>query len=142
LWAALGLAALVAACRTPQPGTTLTGAAAPRIAVEQFLSAVRAQDLQAMSAVWGNEKGPARDQFERTELEKREIVIQSCLSHDKFRILDESPGEGGTRVLRVELTIGSVVRSPKFKTIRGPSDRWYVLDAEMLRCGEVNRQRP
>jgi len=50
--------------------------------VDQFLAAVKAQDLQAMSVVWGTSKGPARDQLERSELEKREIIMQGCYDHD------------------------------------------------------------
>ena len=34
-------------------GTSAAGAASPRLALETFLAAVRAQDLQAMSSVWG-----------------------------------------------------------------------------------------
>ncbi len=130
-----------AACRggggSPPPGATLTGAVAPRRAVEDFLSAVRAQDLQAMSVVWGTDKGPARDQLERTELEKREIIMQNCFTHDSYRILDEAPAEGGQRVLRVELTKGRITRTPRFYTVKGPSDRWYVQDAEITAVRDI-----
>ncbi|MGH7621426.1 MAG: hypothetical protein ACREMU_03720, partial [Gemmatimonadaceae bacterium] len=53
----------------------LTGAAAPRLAVEQFMAAARAQDLQAFSAIWGSEKGSARDIVPRDQLEKRELTM-------------------------------------------------------------------
>lgn len=118
-------------CRTPGPGGTQTGADRPRHAVELFLAAVNAQDIQAMSVVWGTEKGPARDQLPRNELERREIIMQQCYAHDRYRVVDELPGEGGTRTLRVEITRGSVVRTPQFVTIKGPSDRWFVLDADL-----------
>src|ERR687885_2406127 len=42
------------------PRGSRVGADSPRDAVEDFLKAVRAQDLQAMAAVWGTQKGPAR----------------------------------------------------------------------------------
>ncbi len=108
----------------------LPGAAAPRQAVERFLGAAKSQDLQEMAIAWGTEKGPARDQFERTELEKRLIVMQGCYDSDRHRIVDENPGDGGKRVLRVELTKGSVTKTPRFTTVKGPSDRWYVEDAD------------
>jgi hypothetical protein len=133
---------LFAACRhaaTPV-GQPLPGAVAPRVAVEQFLSAVRAQDLQAMAVIWGNAKGPARDQFDRTELEKREIIMQSCLDHEKFRILNEAPGEGGQRVFRVELTKGTVTATPLLTTVKGPSERWYVTNAELAAAQPLCRQ--
>src|SRR3954471_9038880 len=134
----------VAACRsasTPSPSPTsapsstsssanLPGAAAPRQAVERFLGAAKSQDLQEMSIAWGTSKGPARDQFERAELEKRLIVMQGCYDSDKHRIVDETPGDNGKRVLRVEITKGTVTKTPRFTTVKGPSDRWYVEDAD------------
>jgi hypothetical protein len=126
-----------AACRsapTPAPGSAaaanLPGAPAPRLAVERFLGAAKSQDLQEMSIAWGTSKGPARDQFERTELEKRLIVMQGCYDSDKHRIVDEQPADNGKRILRVELTKGTVTKTPRFTTVKGPSDRWYVEDAD------------
>lgn len=126
------LVLVVTACHSgaSAPGNALTGAPAPRRAVEQFLAAVKSQDLQAMSVIWGTAKGPARDQIERTELEKREIIMQSCYDHDKFKILDESPSTEGKRLVRVQLTRGSKSKTPGFVTVKGPSDRWYVQDAD------------
>ncbi|MGQ0540192.1 MAG: hypothetical protein ACT4R6_14720 [Gemmatimonadaceae bacterium] len=118
-------------CRTAVPRGELTGADRPRRAVELFLAAVSAQDIQAMSVVWGTEKGPARDQLERNELERREIIMQQCYAHDRYRVLDELPGEGGSRMVRVEITRGRATRTPQFVTIKGPSERWYVMDADI-----------
>jgi len=112
------------------PAANLPGAAAPRAAVERFLGAAKAQDLQELSIAWGTAKGPARDQFERTELEKRLIVMQGCYDADKYHIVDEQPGDNGKRVLRVDLTKGVVTKTPRFTTVKGPSDRWYVEDAD------------
>jgi len=132
----------VTACRsasTPEPNSSaapaanLPGAAAPKLAVERFLGAAKSQDLQELSIAWGTSKGPARDQYkeeERAQLEKRLIVIQGCYDVDKHRILDEVPSDDGKRVLRVELTKGTVTKTPRFTTVKGPSDRWYVEDAD------------
>jgi hypothetical protein len=131
------LSLAVAACRSgssepPKVSASpnLPGAAGPRQAVERFLGAAKSQDLQELSIAWGTSKGPARDQFERTELEKRLIVMQGCYDSDKHRILDEQPGDNGKRILRVELTKGVVTKTPRFTTVKGPSDRWYVEDAD------------
>jgi hypothetical protein len=138
---------VLAACRstppktTPQPMGGGVGAAAPRLAVENFLAAVRAQDLQAMAIVWGTAKGPARDQLERTDLEKRELIMQGCFDHDKFRILDETPGENGMRVFRVELTKGTVKATPHFYAVKGPSERWYVNDATIQEARAICKLR-
>jgi len=120
---------LLACGRNPRPGEALTGAPAPRLAVEQFLAAVKAQDLQAMSVVWGTSKGPARDQLDRTELEKREIIMQGCYDHDRFRILEETPAPDGERFVKVEIVRSGKTATPTFAMVKGPSDRWYVRDA-------------
>jgi hypothetical protein len=107
--------------------------------VELFLAAVSAQDIQQMSVVWGTEKGPARDQLSRSELERREIIMQQCFAHDRYRVLDEQPGDGGSRMLRVEITRGSVTRTPQFVTVKGPSERWYVSDADIAAMRDLCR---
>lgn len=120
-------------------GGSLTGAVAPRRAVEEFLSAVKAQDLQAMSVVWGTEQGPARDHLERGELEKRELIMQQCFSHDRYTIMDESPGISGKRVVKVQIARGTKTKTPTFTTVKGPSDRWYVLDGDIVAVQEFCR---
>lgn len=133
---------LVLAACGPKTGGALTGAPAPRVAVEQFLAAVRAQDLQAMSVIWGSEKGPARDLIARQELEKRELIMQCMLAHDRFRILNESVGTDGKQIYRVELRRGPVVRATNFTSVKGPSDRWYVESADLEPVKDLCRQMP
>jgi hypothetical protein len=134
------LVLLAAACsRNPAPGGQLTGAAAPRLAAEQFMRAVAAQDLQAMSVVWGTEKGAARDQLDRNELDKRLIMIQSCYAHDRFDVLDETPGPMGHRFVKVNVHRGRRTKSPNFELVQGPSSRWYVLDADFDAMQEMCR---
>jgi hypothetical protein len=110
------------------------------MAVEQFLAAVRAQDLQAMSVVFGTKNGPSRDNMNREELEKRLIIIQCYFNHDKYRILGDLPGENGERVFNVELTRGSLTRTPKFYTIQGPQGRWFVDNMEIAAVREFCRE--
>ena len=134
---------LLAACSsaTRNTGNTgqLTGAAAPGLAVEQFLRAVNAKDLQAMSIVFGTKNGPARETMDRTELEKREIILACYFAHDSARILGDSQGLQGHRDVRVELKKGTLTRQTTFFTIKGPGDRWYVdnMDIAAVRdfCG-------
>ncbi len=137
----IALVAVLVAC-APRTGGPLTGAPAPRPAVEQFLAAVRAQDLQAMSIIWGTAKGPTRDQIERRELEKRELIMQCMFAHDRFRILGENAGQAGRRVFRVELGRGNIVRVTNFTTIQGPSERWYVESADIEPVKDLCRQMP
>lgn len=128
------LAMSLAACRTT--GSTgasqLTGTTAPRPAVESFLASAKSGDLQAMARVWGTAKGAARDHMERTELEKRTMIMSCYFNHDAYRILREGVGETSTaRSFDVELSKGNLTRQTKFYTVRGPSDRWYVESADI-----------
>jgi hypothetical protein len=109
----------------------MTGAAAPRLAVEQFLSAAKAGDLQAMSVVFGTDKGSARDNMPWNELEKREVILQCFFNSDAYRIVSETPGTEGHRVVRAELTKGKVSRQPNFFVVEGPGGRWYVDNMEI-----------
>ena len=139
------LAACSSANRTAANSGDLTGGAAPQVAVEQFLRAVNAKDLQAMSTVFGTNKGPARATMDRTELEKREIILACYFNHDSWRIIGESAGTQGHRDVRVELKKGNLTRQTTFYTIKGPGDRWYVdnMDIASVRdfCGNPGTGR-
>ena len=141
----LGLLLALAACRSAPPtpaGGMTSGASSPEAAVENFLGAVRAGDLQAISLVWGTEKGPALSQIERTELERRALIMACFFNHDRARVLDQFPGEGKQRWFRVELKKGNLTRAPLIKTVPGPSDRWYVVDAEIEAVKDFCRNPP
>lgn len=84
-----------------------------------------------MSVIWGTAKGPARDVVDRAQLERRELIMQCYLNHDKFQILSEAPAQNETRMLAVSLTKGNQTRETSFTTVRGPSNRWYVLEAQL-----------
>ena len=133
------LAACSSATRNTGTDGQLTGAPAPQLAVDQFLRAVNAKDLQAMSIVFGTKNGPARETMDRTELEKREIILQCYFAHDASRIIGETPGTQNHRDVRVELKKGNLTRQTTFYTIKGPGDRWYVdnMDIAAVRdfCG-------
>ena len=125
---------LAAACRShttssaPEPAQP----AAPRAALDAFLASVRSQDLQAMSAVWGDKDGPVRDsrRMNRDEMEKRELLLMCYFGHDRYRVLGDTPGPNGERVLQVELTKGTLRRTTNFYLTSG-GDRWYVRSADI-----------
>jgi hypothetical protein len=100
---------------------------------------VNAKDLQAMSTVFGTKDGPARETMDRTELEKREVILACYFNHDSARTLGESGGTGGHREIRVELKKGNLTRETTFYAIKGPGGRWYVdnMDIAAVRdfCG-------
>jgi hypothetical protein len=138
---------LLAACSSATRGTngSLTGAASPQLAVDQFLGAVHARDLQAMSTVFGTSNGPARETMDRTELEKREVILTCYFTNDSYRVLGERSGTGGHREVSVELKKGNITRQTTFYAIRGPGDRWYVdnIDIAAVRdfCGNPGTSR-
>lgn len=120
----------------PLAGAT-SGAATSRDAVDAFMHAVKAQDLQTMGAVWGTGRGPARDQIARDELEKRLIIIQCKLDHDRWSYAEERPRllAGGKQEFMVRLRQKGAEAVTSFTTILAQDGRWYVeiVDLEPLR---------
>jgi hypothetical protein len=133
------------ACKTaapmpPGPSGNTTGAATPRGAVELFLRAVKAQDLQAMSVVWGGHDGLARDVLPRDQVEKRELIMQCYFGHDNFRIVSSSRPRRDEETFQVALTKGTLTRTTTFTAMQGPSGRWYVGDADLGPTKDLCRQ--
>lgn len=124
---------LSSACTTRSVTVPETGGAlGPRPALAEFLSSVRAQDLQAMSGAWGDRDGAVRDnkKMSRAEMEQRELLLMCYFRHDKFRVLGDSPGTNGERVMSVELTKGTLTRTTNFYLVQG-RERWYVRSADI-----------
>lgn len=108
-----------------------TGAADPVLAIRGFLAAAKSQDIQALGALWGDAQGPARDRMERSEVEKRELVMACYLKHDRYDIVGDAPNPGGTRAVVVSLTLGNQTRSANFDVVQGPARRWYVQNVDL-----------
>jgi hypothetical protein len=94
-----------------------------------------------MSAVWGTDKGPIRDQkrLSAEDLEKRELLMQCYLNHDAAEILGETAVPKNGRAFTVELRQKSLTRRTTFTTVKGPSERWYVLEADISPLSEFCR---
>ena len=129
---AIAFVLLLAACSGAPSGGALTGAENPRAAVQRFLAAARAQDMQAISVVWGNAKGPQREQIERAELEKREQIMIALLRHDQATISEPRNAPDNKVTVIVELKQGVRTAAPWFTVARGPSNRWYVEDLDLV----------
>lgn len=104
----------------------------PRPALDAFLKAVRSQDLQAMSAAWGDREGSVRESTKlgRDEVERRELIMMCYFKHDRYRVLSEQPAAGGERVMSVELTKGTLTRTTNFFLVSAGA-RWFVRTADM-----------
>jgi hypothetical protein len=115
---------------TSAPGAT--GSAAPRAALDAFLSAIRAKDLQALGAVWGDKNGAIRDtkRISREEVEQRELLLMCYFSHESFKVLSDAPAAGGERLMSVTLTKGTLSRTTNFYLVSG-ENRWYVRSADI-----------
>lgn len=134
------LVALLGACSSaPRPVTATapvlsgnqTGATDPMMAIRGFLAAAKAQDIQALGALWGDAQGPARDRMDRAEAEKRELIMACYLKHDRYEIAGDAPNPGGTRSVVVNLTLGELTRSANFEVTQGPQRRWYVQNVDL-----------
>lgn len=137
------LLATLAGCRGGAVGGAEPGAAGSEMAVAQFLSAARAQDLQAMSAVWGNADAPTRDRVERQELERRLIIMVCHLKHDESRIGPAQVGEAGRILHGVDLKQAQKEASTVFTTVRNTkSGRWYVEDFDIKPLTPLCAQAP
>ena len=127
------LVLVTAACpKSPSTDTGLTGAASPRAAVDAFLNAARAGDLQAMSSVWGTEKGPVRESLSRDELEKRQLIMVCHFKADQHRIIAQDQADRNEQRLRVALTKGGITKETAFWAVQGPAERWYVVNADLM----------
>ena len=123
---------MAAGCRAVIGGGAEPGAVTSETAVSQFLAGARAQDLQAMSAVWGNAEGPVRDRVERQELERRLLIMVCHLKHDESRIEPAQMGEAGRTVHRVELKAATKQAATTFTTVRNTkSGRWFVEEFDL-----------
>lgn len=117
------------------------GAVTGKAAVEGFLKAVKAQDLQTMSAIWGTSKGAARDLMKREDLEKRLIIMQCTLTHDRWAFIEDRPRlqTGGRQEFQIEMFQGQRSAKTSIVTVSGPGNRWFVEDINLLPLKEFCR---
>lgn len=143
--AILGLLVAAACTRQVNVGTAAgpntPGGANAREAVQKFLAAAKAENLQAMGSVWGTSEGPARSNMERSELEQREIVMLCYLKHDSYVITSESPAANRERVFAVDLTFRDLTRTANFFATPGPGGRWYLRSFEMEKLTDICQRR-
>ena len=121
---------VVAACHRQNAVSGVTGAPTARAAVEMFLAAGKAQDLEALGRIWGTSSGPAAATLDRTVREQREVIMMPCLKHDTFQVVAEVTSAGVNRVLSVELSYKDLTASSNFIATQGPGSRWYVQQFE------------
>jgi hypothetical protein len=136
---------VLAACHSSPPSTgsapmlsgNQTGAPDAIGAIRGFLAAAKQQDLQAMGAMWGSPNGAVREQMDRSELEKRELIMMCYLKYDRYDIVGDAPNPGGTRAAVVNLTFADITRSTTFNVVQGPASRWYVSNFDIDKLHDI-----
>ena len=125
----------------PTPATVdvnATGAATPKAALEQFLAAAKAQDVQAFARIWGSADGPIIATQPREQIEMRTVPLFCYLHHDSYVITRDIVATGGERIVTAELKYKNVTRSADFITTRGkPNNLWYVRTFEQTTLNEI-----
>jgi hypothetical protein len=106
---------------------SLTGAATPKSAVDLFLAAVNATDLQAMGAIWGTPDGAARNRMDMTQLQQRELTMMCYLAHDSYNVVSEAPALHNTRTFAVEMKYQTITHVGQFNVGRASDGRYYVF---------------
>src|SRR5258706_3880788 len=134
---ALMLLVLGAACgggsrpQTPVPQSV-------NAALEQFLTAVKANDLTRMGDLWGSDRGPAAQWMAPAVLRQRLMVIQKYLDHAGYRII-EGPlavaGRSDMRSYRVDLQRSRCNQAVPIDVIRTRSGGWLVSDVHLEAAG-------
>jgi hypothetical protein len=121
----------LSACRSGAVNTA-AGAASPQAAVEQMLAGAKAQDLQAVTAVWGDETGLNRDKWDRPQLESRAFIMVCVLKHETARVTDSQSAGNGRYLVGADLTQGKNSGSTRFQAARTKEGRWLVADVDIV----------
>jgi hypothetical protein len=102
------------------------------MAVERMLAGAKAQDLQAVSAVWGNEQGLNRDRMPRAELESRAFIISCVLKSDSAKLSEPTPAGSGRFMVQGDLTQGKNSGSTRFETVKSKDGQWVVSNVDLV----------
>lgn len=125
---------------TPSAGGAV-GASSGRDGVAGFLAGAKAQDLARMAALWGTARGPAREQLQADEVEKRLIVLQCLLNHDSWRFVEDRArlSSGGRQDWLVEVRREGRTAETLFTAVQAVSGRWFVEDLQVAPLQEFCR---
>ena len=126
----VALICVVIGCRSVPAGMA-TGAASPRAAVEVLLAGANAQDLQAISAVFGDETGLARDRNSRDVTESRSFIMACVLKSETRRLSDAQPVGNGRMFVSADLTQGTNSGTIRFEVAPTSAGRWLVANFDL-----------
>jgi hypothetical protein len=115
----------------PAASTNVTGASSAATAISGFMTAAKAQNLQAMGALWGTATELVRERDPQVDVEKRLLTMVCYLKHDNYRVTAERPDVGGTRVYLLQLTYKDITRVSSFRVVPNDRGRWFVQEFEL-----------
>ncbi len=115
----------------------------PEATVIEFLSAVRAEDLQGLAGLWGTSSGLAADRLDQSELEQRLTVMRIYLQHEEYAVLPDASDptiavEPGERLVIVRLTRNGCTPEVPF-TLTPYAGGWLVKDVKLEAAGNPAR---
>ena len=113
----------------PPAGTS--GGADPTSAVRGFMAAAKLQSVQSLSMWWGDAGGPTRDQMDKDQLEKRELIMLKCLKHDRYDVVGEAPTTGGAHDVVLNVVYHESANTTHLTVVAGPHSRWYVQAVDL-----------
>lgn len=135
---AISLVVVLAACTTSRVATpsssssgSQTGAGSAEGAVNAYMAAMKARDLQAMSAVWGTARGSVRETMSRDQIEKSGTIVMGLMCPDEFKVTGNIDADAGKRQVRGQMKRGQKSVDLTFIAVKGPKDRWYVEDVPL-----------
>ena len=106
--------------------------------LEQFMAAVKANDLNRLGGLWGTERGPAAQWMDREKLRQRLTVIQKYMEHGGYRVIEGPlmvPARTDLRTYRVELQRNNCSQVVSIDVIRTRSGGWLVFDPHLESAG-------
>jgi hypothetical protein len=130
---------LSGACGSPGGGLQTPVPQSMNASVDQFLAAVKANDLNRMGGLWGTQRGANDRRMDAQELHQRLAVIQKYLDHVGYRVVEGPlpvPGRTELRTYRVELQRATgCSQVVQIDVIRTGSGGWLVFDPHLESAG-------
>jgi hypothetical protein len=129
--------ALATACSSSSPQVAPASSPGPLLAVERFLQAANANDLQTMTQLFGTADKTIVELEGRSTAEQRMYVLASLLRHDDFTVQGQRAVPGRLQdatELQVELTKGEDRVVVPHLVVRKKGGGWIIerVDVEAL----------
>jgi hypothetical protein len=141
------------ACGGPGPKPPVPQS--PQQALDQFMAAVKANDLQRMGTLFGSDRGPASSFQDAAYLKNQLTTIQVYLDHTGYRVIEgplpaapvnptfkNVPSPDKLRDVKIELQRGACNVVLPITLVRTNSGGWLVYDVHLESAGNPARGCP